>query len=179
MPGSALSTCRSLDRAIGAQSCPDWERCSAPHYTLVALDRAIGAQSCPDWERCSYMSAKRNGRTSKLVLPFLFVLMHDHACDKIRTRDLLVRSQTLYPAELRAHKRFSQTQVLYYRREGQMSSINLNFFTSCRSCYFQHSTGRRGPSGCSGSRLRRWRCRFPYRGGRLGSWRILRRCWCR
>ena len=87
-----------------------------------------GAQPCPDWERCSYMSAKRNGRTSKLVLPFLFVLMHDHACDKIRTRDLLVRSQTLYPAELRAHKRFSQTQVLYYRREGQMSSINLNFF---------------------------------------------------
>ena len=74
------------------------------------------------------MSAKRNGRTSKLVLPFLFVLMHDHACDKIRTRDLLVRSQTLYPAELRAHKRFSQTQVLYYRREGQMSSINLSFF---------------------------------------------------
>ena len=49
-------------------------------------------------------------------------------CDKIRTRDLLVRSQTLYPAELRAHKRFSQTQVLYYRREGQMSSINLKFF---------------------------------------------------
>ncbi len=74
------------------------------------------------------MRAKRNGRTSKLVLPFLFVLMHDHACDKIRTRDLLVRSQTLYPAELRAHKRFSQTQVLYYRREGQMSSINLKKF---------------------------------------------------
>ncbi len=26
-----------------------------------------------------------------------------HVCDTIRTRDLLVRSQTLYPAELHTH----------------------------------------------------------------------------
>ena len=74
---------------------------------LSHVDRAIGAQSCPDWERCSYRSSKKEGQKQvNLFLSFLFVLLHDHACDKIRTRDLLVRSQTLYPAELRAHSVF-------------------------------------------------------------------------
>ena len=39
-------------------------------------------------------------------------------CDKIRTRDLLVRSQTLYPAELRAHTFFSKRKCYSTNFEG-------------------------------------------------------------
>ena len=59
------------------------------------------------------MSSKRERQKQvHLLLSFSFVLMHDHACDKIRTRDLLVRSQTLYPAELRAHSAFSNAGII-------------------------------------------------------------------
>ena len=74
---------------------------------------------------------------------------------------------------------FSNASVILQKRRANVKHQFEKFFTSCRSCCLQRSTGRRGPSGCSGSRLRRWRCRFPYKGGRSGSWRILRRCWCR
>ena len=37
--------------------------------------------------------------------------------DMIRTRDLLIRSQTLYPAELHSHIRFEQ-KLFYNKRKG-------------------------------------------------------------
>ena len=40
--------------------------------------------------------------------------------DMIRTRDLLIRSQTLYPAELHSHIRFEQN--IYYSKVLEMSS---------------------------------------------------------
>ena len=39
--------------------------------------------------------------------------------DMIRTRDLLIRSQTLYPAELHSHIRFEQN--IYYSMKDEMS----------------------------------------------------------
>lgn len=39
--------------------------------------------------------------------------------DMIRTRDLLIRSQTLYPAELHSHIRFEQN--IYYSMNNKMS----------------------------------------------------------
>ena len=43
--------------------------------------------------------------------------------DMIRTRDLLIRSQTLYPAELHSHIRFEQN--IYYSKVFKMSSTFL------------------------------------------------------
>ena len=43
--------------------------------------------------------------------------------DMIRTRDLLIRSQTLYPAELHSHIRFEQN--IYYSKVLEMSSTFL------------------------------------------------------
>ena len=46
--------------------------------------------------------------------------------DMIRTRDLLIRSQTLYPAELHSHIRFEQN--IYYSKVFEMSSTFLKKF---------------------------------------------------
>ena len=43
--------------------------------------------------------------------------------EKIRTPDLLVRSQTLYPAELRAHIHFIVSEVLYLSNEIKYSAM--------------------------------------------------------
>ena len=46
--------------------------------------------------------------------------------DMIRTRDLLIRSQTLYPAELHSHIRFEQN--IYYSMRNEMSITFLKNF---------------------------------------------------
>ena len=44
----------------------------------------------------------------------LFIWTAPNVSDMIRTRDLLIRSQTLYPAELHSHAWF--TQEIYYKK---------------------------------------------------------------
>ena len=46
--------------------------------------------------------------------------------DMIRTRGLLIRSQTLYPAELRAH--ISKLQELFYNKKYILSTKKLKNF---------------------------------------------------
>ena len=46
--------------------------------------------------------------------------------DMIRTRGLLIRSQTLYPAELRAH--ISKLQELFYNKKYILSTKKLENF---------------------------------------------------
>ena len=51
-----------------------------------------------------------------------------HARDKIRTRDLLVRSQTLYPAELHVHTRCSSTANIIVALVGTFVNKIFNLF---------------------------------------------------
>ena len=56
------------------------------------------------------LSSERNTKKPKSFRTLAFYVR-----DKIRTRDLLVRSQTLYPAELLSHTvSFPQQQLLFY-----------------------------------------------------------------
>ena len=48
-----------------------------------------------------------------------------YAAEKIRTPDTLVRSQVLYPAELRPHLCCVSQQMIFYRSLDQMSSVFL------------------------------------------------------
>ena len=43
-----------------------------------------------------------------------------YVCDKIRTRDLLVRSQTLYPAELHTHPANVSPIIVRLRRRSRL-----------------------------------------------------------
>ena len=52
----------------------------------------------------------------KSVYPKIYAF---NVSDMIRTRDLLIRSQTLYPAELHSHIRFEQN--IYYSMKDKMS----------------------------------------------------------
>ena len=52
----------------------------------------------------------------KSVYPEIYAF---NVSDMIRTRDLLIRSQTLYPAELHSHIRFEQN--IYYSMNDKMS----------------------------------------------------------
>ena len=57
-------------------------------------------------------------RKKKAKKEYLSSLLKYSACDRIRTHDLLVRSQTLYPAELRTHINYvasvTQQMLLYH-----------------------------------------------------------------
>ena len=51
----------------------------------------------------------------------MFVFASENVRDRIRTRDLLVRSQTLYPAELRTH--FVTTKCILL-----LEALNVKYF---------------------------------------------------
>ena len=70
----------------------------AKHFGTAAAGIFASKSGCPErmLNSCRfYAEAQKNLYRS--LYRFLSV------CDKIRTRDLLVRSQTLYPAELHIH----------------------------------------------------------------------------
>ena len=55
------------------------------------------------------------------------------ALEGTRTPDLLIRSQTLYPAELPAHMRSYQPQVIYYHSLMKNASVFFILFLNMRN----------------------------------------------
>ena len=55
------------------------------------------------------------------------------APEETRTPDLLIRSQTLYPAELPAHMRSYQPQVIYYHSLMKNASVFFILFLNMRN----------------------------------------------
>ena len=62
MPGFAPHSWRSMIGQSGHSRAPIRNDARLRTTLLLLDDRAIGAQSCPDWERCSYMSANERAR---------------------------------------------------------------------------------------------------------------------
>ena len=83
-------------------------------------------QLCPSHYRADsglapVRNVRRRAHTKKATA---YQAMAFHACDRIRTRGLLVRSQTLYPAELHAHNPccHNRQQRLFYPHRSVLST---------------------------------------------------------
>ena len=72
-----------------------------------------------------------------------------HVRDKIRTRDLLVRSQTLYPAELHVHFTgdFSTASMIIVSWIAFVNQIFKNIFANIFASFSKFQHGRQGRKG--------------------------------
>ena len=69
------------------------------------MGKVVVGENLIHWNKCRFPHNEvQKNRTAKAI--------RFYACDRIRTHDLLVRSQTLYPAELRTHLTVSQKSFL-------------------------------------------------------------------
>ncbi len=67
------------------------------------------------WKRAVFHWMINKKRRKQGIIPSLRRFSNP-TCDRIRTRDLLVRSQTLYPAELRTYETVSSAIIGWRKR---------------------------------------------------------------